>query len=125
MKTGVAPDQGTGSAMVNSTGLELVAAVTVNRGIDRASSRSADALTRNQSGSAAAAFARSVEITPGVNQMRGCSSEETRSCVRNASPPLVWLDAAITNPSRITACSFIADVRSVSATPGDAAVVSR
>ena len=35
MNTGVEPDHGTGSARVNRTGLELVAAVTVKRGIRR------------------------------------------------------------------------------------------
>src|SRR4030095_17014315 len=72
MKTGVAPDHGTGSAIVNVTGLALVAPVTVKRGMRRASSPSRCALARSQSASPDPALARSADSTVGVNQIRGC-----------------------------------------------------
>src|SRR5262245_66257935 len=74
MNTVVAPDQGTVSAIVNCTGLELVAPVTVKRGMDCDRIRSASALARSQSASPAPALARSVESSAGVSQMRGCGS---------------------------------------------------
>src|SRR4029450_8132262 len=97
MNTGVAPDHGTGSAIVKVTGLALVAPVTVKRGMRRASSPSAYALTRSQSASPDPALARSADSTVGVNQIRGCVLADA-----GASAPIA------TNPSRTATLARIA-----------------